>query len=148
MYPSRFIRASAPHAHSGNWADVASTNWNIVDPSNMGNNHWQTLKDFHLDDMHTTSFYRSLVKANHRVTSNLRKVGKSNPHHAQRRIGNFGEKHQCLPHPPLYSNFVFSFKSELSDQVQSERIELGFWGLLHFKGRNNIGLNMNLVILT
>ena len=60
------------------------------------------LNDFHLKNIHITSIYMSLAKANNMTTSNVRRVGKSNSTHAQRRrVGNIGEKHQCLPYQPL-----------------------------------------------
>lgn len=38
-------------------------------------------------------------------------------------------------HTKLCLKFIFSFKSELPDQVQSKRIKLGIWGFLDFKDK-------------
>lgn len=62
------------------------------------------LKDFHLKNIHITSIYMAIYigQKNNMTTSNVRRVGKINSTHAQRgRVGNIGEKHQCLPYQPL-----------------------------------------------
>lgn len=77
--------------------------------------------NIHLEDIH-----------NHRTMSNIRKV----------RIRTIDEKHHTIVyHTNLCLNF-FSFKSELSDQVQWERTKLGIWEFLDFKDKNSTGIYM------
>lgn len=80
-----------------------SLNWTLLITMTLGIITGKLLKDFHWEDIHVTSIYMSLVKANHIAMSNIRRVGNSNTTHAQRRrIRNISEKHRGLPRHPLF----------------------------------------------
>lgn len=111
-----FNGASVPHVYSGSKAAGATTNCNVAKDSETGIITGKPLKSPTWKTHVSLPFPCYWWKQTNMAVSISRKVGKGNLNHAQRRIGNFSEKHQCLPHPP-FLEFCF-LVSEDSCQIK------------------------------